>query len=180
MSYWLLQRVAAASSWWSLQSLLDATITNTRRRSGLSGKTGIRDASKCDNRSQVQFGITAGLAGLTSRTYQLQRLPSGPTWRWRRRARRSAIKSYLAQARSWKAARKTVPPSFEREVQAQQPGCSTRDLAMSALRMISQMKQAEQLTESDFAIAAASTLAVRLRSRIFGLTWRTILRPPAG
>jgi hypothetical protein len=67
-----------------------------------------------------------------------------------------SYQSYLAQARSWKAARKTVPLSFEREVQAQaaQALSDTRDLAMSALRMISQMKQAEQLDRiMDFAIA---------------------------
>lgn len=58
-----------------------------------------------------------------------------------------SYQNYLAQARSWKAARKSVPQSFEREVQAQaaQALSDTRDLAASMLRMTSQMKQAGQL-----------------------------------
>ena len=68
-----------------------------------------------------------------------------------------SYQSYLAQARSWKAARKTVPAgALSAKSKRRQPKLcpDTRDLAMSALRMISQRKQAEQLDRiMDFAIA---------------------------
>jgi hypothetical protein len=55
--------------------------------------------------------------------------------------------NYLAQARSWKAARKGVPLSFEREVQAQasQALSDTRDMAAATLRMTKHMMQAGAL-----------------------------------
>ena len=56
----------------------------------------------------------------------------------------ASYQSYLAQARTWKASRKSVPLSFERQVQAQaaQALSDTRNLAAATLRMTSQMKQA--------------------------------------
>jgi hypothetical protein len=58
-----------------------------------------------------------------------------------------SYQSYLAKARAWKASRKSVSLSFEHEVQAQAARAlsATRDLAMSTLRMTSQIKQAGQL-----------------------------------
>src|SRR4051812_49150636 len=54
---------------------------------------------------------------------------------------------YLAQARSWKAARKTVPISFEREVQAQasQALSDGHALAAATLRLTNHLKQAGEL-----------------------------------
>jgi hypothetical protein len=55
--------------------------------------------------------------------------------------------NYLTQARAWKAARKSVPLSFEREVQAQakEALADARELAAGTLRTTKHLKQAGEL-----------------------------------